>query len=228
NSASVDFDLDYVDTNTALHIDGLIRFRKTPSGYYSNWYHHQYGFLNDGIKCKDLGSGNYELWILARSGWGHVLAEVEVNQECTVTTQVFSTPIEITNPNDFTDVPLFGNFNVSHGKMAVGTNSPDLELTVDGSIHSKEVKVDLNIPGPDYVFEPEYELRTLKETKAYIEENKHLPEIPSAKEMEANGIDIGDMNMRLLKKIEELTLYQIELLERLEKAELKIQALEND
>lgn len=92
------------------------------------------------------------------------------------------------------------------------------QLGVDGKIRAEEVKVEI-INGPDYVFEPDYELRTLQETKEYVSENKHLPEIPSAKEMEANGIDLGDMNMRLLKKIEELTLYQIELLDRLEKLE---------
>jgi len=94
-----------------------------------------------------------------------------------------------------------------------------------------------NINVPDYVFESDYQLLSLKETKAYITENKHLPEIPSATEIGENGIDLGDMNMRLLKKIEELTLYQIELLERLEQLESKsiefdklmgrIQALEN-
>ncbi|MEM0942053.1 MAG: helicase associated domain-containing protein [Bacteroidota bacterium] len=78
---------------------------------------------------------------------------------------------------------------------------------------------------PDYVFEPDYELRSLQETKEYISEYKHLPEIPSAKEMEANGVDLGDMNMRLLKKIEELTLHQIELLERLEKQQEQINEL---
>lgn len=56
----------------------------------------------------------------------------------------------------------------------------------------------------------DYELRTLSETKKYIQENKHLPEIPSAAEIGENGIDLGDMNMRLLKKIEELTLHLIE------------------
>lgn len=107
----------------------------------------------------------------------------------------------------------------------IGTNQDDgasavMELTgstliVDGKIRSEEVKVEI-INGPDYVFEQDYELRTLKETKKYISENKHLPEIPSAHEMEENGLDLGDMNMRLLKKIEELTLYQIQLLEKLE------------
>ena len=112
-----------------------------------------------------------------------------------------------------------------NGNVGIGTTNPDAKLTVKGTIHTEEVKVDLSVPGPDYVFEPDYDLRTLEETKEYIEENKHLPEIPSAKEMEANGIDIGEMNMLLLKKIEEMTLHQIELMERLEKAEQEITSM---
>ena len=98
------------------------------------------------------------------------------------------------------------------------------ELIVDGRISSEEVKVEV-INGPDYVFEPDYELRSLSETKEYIIKNKHLPEIPSASEMENNGIDLGDMNMRLLKKIEELTLYQIELMEEMEKMKKELQRI---
>ena len=116
--------------------------------------------------------------------------------------------------------------NADQGTSAIMKLDSD-ELVIDGKIRSEEVKVEI-INGPDYVFDPDYKLRTLKETKEYITENKHLPEIPTAKEMEANGVDIGNMNMLLLKKIEELTLYQIELLERLEKAELKIQELEKN
>lgn len=107
------------------------------------------------------------------------------------------------------------------GSVGIGTANPQSKLAVEGQIRATEVKVLADISVPDYVFEPDYELRTLKETKAYISENKHLPEIPSAAEIGENGIDLGDMNMRLLKKIEELTLYQIELLERLEQLEFK-------
>ncbi|MBV6645195.1 MAG: hypothetical protein KI790_07085 [Cyclobacteriaceae bacterium] len=98
---------------------------------------------------------------------------------------------------------------------------------MNGQIRATEVKVLANITVPDYVFESDYELRTLKETKKYITKNKHLPEIPSASEIGENGIDLGDMNMRLLKKIEELTLYQIELLERLEQLESKNMEIED-
>ncbi len=107
-------------------------------------------------------------------------------------------------------------------RVGIGTSDPQSKLAVEGTIRAKEIKVMEVIGAPDYVFEADYKLRTLEATKAYIEENKHLPEIPSAAEMEANGIDLGDMNMRLLKKIEELTLYQIELLERIEKLESKV------
>ncbi len=101
------------------------------------------------------------------------------------------------------------------GNVGIGVTNPGSKLVVNGKIRSEEVKVEAVHP-PDYVFEPGYKLRTLEETKDFITENKHLPEIPSASEMEAYGIDLGDMNMRLLKKIEELTLYIIEQNERLE------------
>ena len=84
-------------------------------------------------------------------------------------------------------------------------------MTVKGNIHAEEVKVDLNVPGPDYVFDEDYELSSLEEVEKYIQENKHLPEIPSAADMEKTGIYLSEMNMKLLKKVEELTLHMIDL-----------------
>ncbi len=104
-----------------------------------------------------------------------------------------------------------GKSYIKSGKLGIGTTNPTEELEVAGTIYSREVKVEVAAgTGPDYVFEPDYDLRSLEETAAYIKSNKHLPEIPSAKEMEANGIQLGEMNMLLLKKIEELTLHTIE------------------
>ncbi len=103
-----------------------------------------------------------------------------------------------------------GNFSTI-GSVSIGTTTPDAKLTVKGDIHAEAVTVDLSVPGPDYVFEEDYNLTTLEETETYIKTNKHLPEIPPAKEMEAGGIDLGEMNMLLLKKIEELTLHVISL-----------------
>ncbi|HTH56907.1 MAG TPA: hypothetical protein VL728_12745 [Cyclobacteriaceae bacterium] len=102
-------------------------------------------------------------------------------------------------------------FLASNGNVGIGTANPDYKLTVNGSVHAKEVRVDLNVPAPDYVFQKDYQLTPLDEIKNYIDQNKHLPEVPSAKEMEKNGVQLGEMNMILLKKIEELTLYVIEL-----------------
>jgi hypothetical protein len=100
----------------------------------------------------------------------------------------------------------------SSGNVGIGTTSPDAKLAVKGTVHANEVKVDLNgAVAPDYVFNSDYNLLSLEEIKTYIDKNKHLPEVPSAKEMEANGVNLGEMNMLLLKKIEELTLHMIEL-----------------
>ncbi len=95
--------------------------------------------------------------------------------------------------------------------VGIGTTTPDSKLTVNGTIHAKEVKVDLNgFTVPDFVFEEDYNLPPLKETEKYIQTNKHLPEVPSANEMEANGINLKELNLKLLQKVEELTLYLIE------------------
>jgi hypothetical protein len=109
------------------------------------------------------------------------------------------------------------------GNVGIGTTSPDEKLTVNGKIHAKEVIIDLAVPAPDYVFAQNYPLTPLDEVQAYIAQHKHLPEVPSAKEMEKDGVKVGEMEMLLLKKIEELTLYVIEL-----KDENKLMKSEND
>ena len=109
--------------------------------------------------------------------------------------------------------------NYFAGNVGIGTITPDAKLTVAGNIHSREVKVTINA-GADFVFENDYELPSLESIEHYIKENKHLPEITSAKEMEKEGILLGDMNIKLLQKIEELTLYTIA-------QEKKINSLEN-
>ena len=113
------------------------------------------------------------------------------------------------------------NFTVENGNVGIGTTSPNEKLTVNGTIYGKEVKVDLSVPGPDYVFKNDYDLPSLNEVKAYIDQYNHLPDVPSAEQMEKEGINIGQMNMLLLKKIEEMTLYMIEL--EKENQEIKLQ-----
>lgn len=117
------------------------------------------------------------------------------------------------------------------GLVGIGTNNPDEKLTVKGKIHAEEVKVDLSVPA-DYVFEkyftgnsylkPDYEMLSLSEVESFVKENKHLPSIPSAKEIQENGLYLGSMNNLLLQKIEELTLYIIEQNKRIEELEAKV------
>ncbi|WCT13629.1 hypothetical protein [Mucilaginibacter jinjuensis] len=99
---------------------------------------------------------------------------------------------------------------IENGNVSIGTNNTDSKLTVGGTVHATEVLVDANVAPADYVFDKEYNLVTLKDVKTYIDQNHHLPEIPSANQQVKDGINLGEMNNKLLKKIEELTLYLIE------------------
>ncbi|WCT13630.1 tail fiber protein [Mucilaginibacter jinjuensis] len=107
----------------------------------------------------------------------------------------------------------------ANGYVGIGTTQPDKELTVNGTIHANEVLVDTNVPHPDYVFDRDYDLTSLKDVKTYIDKNHHLPEIPSAAQVAKDGINLGEMNAKLLKKIEELTLYLIEKDAQIDKQE---------
>jgi Phage T4 tail fibre len=98
------------------------------------------------------------------------------------------------------------------GNVGIGTTDPGpFKLAVEGKIGAREVKVTLSA-WADYVFNKEYKLMNLSELEAFIKKNNHLPNIPSAQEVKENGgIELGEMNAKLLEKVEELTLYVIEL-----------------
>lgn len=104
------------------------------------------------------------------------------------------------------------------GNVGIGTDSPKERLDVRGAL---KVTGDLKLEGklkihdweigiPDYVFEPDYALEPLSEIESYVKANKHLPEIPSEKEFEEQGIDLTELSLKLLKKVEELTLHAID------------------
>lgn len=98
------------------------------------------------------------------------------------------------------------------GKVGIGTtNTGSFRLAVERKIGAREITVTATSSWPDYVLANDYKLRSLETVKQFIAEHNHLPEVPSAKEVEEHGIDVGAMNALLLKKIEELTLYVIEL-----------------
>ncbi|MCR9250199.1 MAG: hypothetical protein NXI20_07220 [bacterium] len=113
------------------------------------------------------------------------------------------------------------------GNVGIGTtDTHGYKLAVDGQVLSEEVKVALSTNWPDYVFTPSYDLKSLDQVETFISENGHLPNIPSAQEVEENkGIELGEMNAKLLEKIEELTLYMIELKKENEQQNELIQQL---
>ena len=96
-----------------------------------------------------------------------------------------------------------------HGNLGIGTSRPAHKLSVNGKIGAEEF---ITIPkcAPDFVFEDDYALPSLDEVKWYIDQHGHLPDIPSAAAMQAEGVGVGAMQMKLLQKIAELTLYLIE------------------
>ena len=84
------------------------------------------------------------------------------------------------------------------------------------------------MPFPDYVFNENYVLKPLSEVENFISLNKHLPDIPSANDIKKNGLNIGEIQTKLLQKIEELTLYVIEQERRIESQKLKIDDLQKE
>ena len=115
----------------------------------------------------------------------------------------------------------YKNLFEKNDKIGIGTEQPDALLTVKGDIHAQEVLVDLKgAVAPDYVFEnyfegdsklnPAYEFSTLDEVEQFIKKNHHLPGVPSATALEKDGMSLKKMNLILLEKVEELTLYLIE------------------
>jgi len=112
------------------------------------------------------------------------------------------------------------------GNIGINTFNPDpnYKLSVNGPIRSKEVKVEVG--WADYVFDKDYDLKSLKEVENYIHKNKHLPDVPSAADVARNGVKVGETEAILLKKIEELTLYLIEKDKKIVLLEKRLEKLE--
>lgn len=110
-------------------------------------------------------------------------------------------------------LPLSEHLRIRYnGNIGIGTNNPKEKLSVKGKIQATEIKVSMSGDDwPDYVFEQDYKLPSLDKLETFIKTNKHLPDIPTAKDVAENGVHLGEMINKLLKKNEELTLYIISL-----------------
>ena len=94
------------------------------------------------------------------------------------------------------------------GNVGIGTSTPSNELDLKGTIRAEEVVVQTG--WSDFVFEDDYQLRSLDEVAEFIEAKGHLPDIPSAEAVAENGVTLGQMNAKLLQKLEEMTLYLLQ------------------
>ena len=179
-----------------------------------------YEVFQDGVSIANTGTAttfnvtglsagtSYDFTVLAEDAAGNVSAAGNTE---TVVTQSGTGVIDYTSENaniatvDWIARDLFADRNIGIGT----TDTQGYRLAVAGNVIAEGVKVELQGNWPDFVFEKDYDLPRLDEVKAFIAAFGHLPNIPSAQKVKEEGIDLGDMNAKLLQKIEELTLYII-------------------
>jgi len=200
-----------------------------------------YEVFQDGVSIANTGtattfgvtgltaSTSYDFTVFAEDTAGNISA---VGNTETVVTSVGTGITDYTSENaniatvDWTARDLFADRNIGIGT----TNTQGYRLAVAGNVIAEGVKVELQGNWPDFVFENSYDLPNLDEVRAFIANYGHLPNIPSAQKVKEEGIDLGDMNAKLLQKIEELTLYIISQnheIEKLKEENIKIQDILN-
>ena len=213
----------------------------TPGNMYYNQGNVGIGTTNPSVKLQILGSatngtiGTEEILKLGRP----LTNRASFQQAASFKIGRWATPSGSYESYSRLDIALKGNaassnYNTditvmtlqNNGNVGIGTSSPDYKLDVLGTIRAQEVKVDLE--GADFVFENDYNLRSLEEVESFVKENKHLPEIESAREMEKGGTELGELNTKLLQKIEELTLYMIDINKRVKSLEKENKVLKKE
>jgi hypothetical protein len=160
-----------------------------------------------------------------------------LSHEVNITESSKSAQILLESSNNYANYPALNFYtnntkrlSILHdGSVGIGTASTfGYKLAVNGTIGAKEVVAEISSRWPDFVFEEDYVLTDLSEVEQFVNENKHLPGIPSANELEETGVNLGNMQGKLLQKIEELTLYIIEQQKSIEKLTSRIDVLEKE
>lgn len=236
------------DTEAPSAVTDLVSSNTTSTGTDLTWSAStdnvgvtNYEVFQDGVSIANTGtattlgvtgltaSTSYDFTVFAEDAAGNISA---VGNTETVVTSVGTGITDYTSENaniatvDWTARDLFADRNIGIGT----TNTQGYRLAVAGNVIAEGVKVELQGNWPDFVFENSYDLPNLDEVRAFIANYGHLPNIPSAQKVKEEGIDLGDMNAKLLQKIEELTLYIISQnheIEKLKEENIKIQDILN-
>ncbi|WP_346316677.1 hypothetical protein [Chitinophaga sp. YIM B06452] len=193
-----------------------------PGGFGFSAFATRYGYMQNFItaitilpNAAGVSATAFDIYLAVGAYTGNSIYEVTGGPGAT-----WSHAISLTTPGAGYNVPLeFRTLNdsylanslfvsMSSGNVGIGTITPATKLAVNGDISSKKVKV-TQTGWPDFVFEPGYTLPSLPFVEDYIKTHKHLPDVPSAKEIMEEGLDLGQTQAKLLQKIEELTLYLI-------------------
>lgn len=166
------------------------------------------------MPCLTDGNGNT---IYASPTWQHGPEKIFVlNNQCIPDVKLGVGVIPTAKVHIQT-TPNFNTTPIIVEKVVNGSTTPYKLMQLDntGLLYAREVKVNLDSFWPDYVFEENYDLLSLEEVKSFVDQNGHLPNVPSAQEMEENGVNVSETSVMLMEKVEELTLYLIQLQEQL-------------
>ena len=166
-------------------------------------------------------------------GWGNTNAVLKTDQGASIELRGDGTPyIDFSNnqQSDYNARLILNKNNVLEidGNVGIGTYTTNgYKLAVAGSVIAEEIIVKLKENWPDYVFKKEYQRPNISEVEKFINKHRHLPNLPSAKEISDSGIKVGEIQIKLLEKIEELTLYIIDQNKKIEKLESEYKLLKN-
>ena len=194
------FGVDVLNPLTKMHLhNGIFTISAGNINEPTRWEIHG---TNNTFAIKDFNANRYRLWIARESG-NVGIGENDPDEKLHVGGNVI----------------VDGNQTINGFLMIKGTSNAtsdgenEILLGDDGFIRAREIKVDIDdIPTPDYVFKADYKLMSLKDLKTFVEKNNHLPNVKSEAEFKKEGTySLGEMNMKLLEKVEELTLYVLDL-----------------
>jgi len=215
-------DLHIKDSRASLYIENtnssnwsFLRIKGSGSNFFDIA---QYGD-NDYLEFRPKGRSTNRLFFLGSGALG-IKSLPDANSDLHIKDSRASLYIENTNPSNwsflrikgsgsnFFDIAQYGDNDFLEFRP-MGSSTNRMILKKDGTLIARTYQA-INPPWSDFVFEENYNLKSLEELETYISQNKHLPDIPTEVQVKENGINLGEMNAKLLQKIEELTLYTIQ------------------